>query len=105
MHVSNIPYTDKDLLNSNNEGVRLASFHNMKGLEFKHVFLVDVNNNTLPLITRDYNSKSEIDQQLHLRGEKSLFYVACSRSMYTVSISGIGEGSEIIPKEEELVRR
>ena len=105
MHVSNIPYTDKDLLNSNNEGVRLASFHNMKGLEFKHVFLVDVNNNTLPLITRDYNSKSEIDQQLHLRGEKSLFYVACSRAMYTVSISGIGEGSEIIPKEEELVRR
>lgn len=105
MHVSNIPYTDKDLLNSNNEGVRLASFHNMKGLEFKHVFLVDVNNSTLPLITRDFNSKSEIDQQLHLRGEKSLFYVACSRAMYTVSISGIGEGSEIIPKEEELVRR
>lgn len=105
MHVSNIPYTDRDLLNTNNQGIRLASFHNMKGLEFKHVFLVDVNSNTLPLITRDFNSKSEIDQQMHLRGEKSLFYVACSRAMYTVAISGIGEGSEIIPKEEGLVRR
>ena len=53
LHRKGIPYVRRDLQNPNNQGVRLTTFHGMKGLEFKHVFLTDVNQRTLPDSTDD----------------------------------------------------
>ncbi|MBS7321207.1 MAG: DEAD/DEAH box helicase [Myroides sp.] len=96
LHQNGIPYVDKHLLNSTNEGIRIATFHGLKGLEFKHVFLVDVNDRTFPRLPFDYASLSQIEKSQILKTEKSLFYVAASRAIQQLSISGVGIKSGIL---------
>lgn len=96
LHRENIPYVNKNLLNANNEGVRLTTFHGMKGLEFKHVFLVDVNDRTFPKEPYGFHTLKEDEQAVIIKTEKSLFYVACSRAVERVMISGVGEKSSIL---------
>lgn len=96
LHQQNIPYVDRNLLNSQNAGVRLTTFHGLKGLEFKQVFLVDVNNRTFPHLPYNYNTYSEEDQKKIIKTEKALFYVACSRAIERLVISGIGENSDLL---------
>lgn len=96
LHKRDIPYANKNLLSANNEGVRLATFHGIKGLEFKHVFLVDVNENTFPRKSHDFHTLKEEEQAVLIRTERSLFYVACSRAVERVMISGIGARSELL---------
>lgn len=96
LHQQSILYVDKHLLNSTNEGVRIATFHGLKGLEFKHVFLVDVNDRTFPRLPFDYTSLSEIEKLQILKTEKSLFYVAASRAIQQLSISGVGLKSSLL---------
>lgn len=96
LHRENIPYVDKHLQNSINEGVRISTFHGLKGLEFKHVFLVDVNNRTLPKLPYNFSSLETEEQSQILKGEKSLFYVAASRAIQNLMISGVGEKSGLI---------
>lgn len=96
LHQNGIPYVDKHLLNSTNEGIRIATFHGLKGLEFKHVFLVDVNDRTFPRLPFDYASLSEIEKSQIFKTEKSLFYVAASRAIQQLSISGVGIKSGIL---------
>src|SRR5690606_23004753 len=87
-HSQQVPYVDKDLLNMKNEGVRLSTFHGIKGLEFKHVFLVDVNDRTFPLMQSTSEYPSEEEKLQHIKTEKSLFYVACSRAIQRLVITG-----------------
>jgi len=96
LHQNNIPYLDKHLLKSKNEGIRIATFHGLKGLEFKHVFLVDVNDRTLPKLPFDYNTLSDIEKSQIMKTEKSLFYVAVSRAIQGLWMSGVGKKSELI---------
>ena len=96
LHQEEMPYVTRDLLNSNNEGIRLITFHGMKGLEFKHVFLTDVNRRTLPLLPHNYNSMTEIEKQVIHKREKSLLYVASSRAIQRLIITWIGEKSELV---------
>ncbi|MDD4777508.1 MAG: 3'-5' exonuclease [Fermentimonas sp.] len=96
LHQEGMPYITRDLLNPNNEGVRLTTFHGIKGLEFKHVFLTDVNKRTLPFLPYNFNSLTEVEKQEILKKEKSLFYVASSRAIQRLVISGIGEKSELV---------
>ncbi|MFD1166982.1 3'-5' exonuclease [Sphingobacterium daejeonense] len=96
LHQNGIPYVDKHLLNSKNEGIRIATFHGLKGLEFKHVFLVDVNDRTFPRLPFDYGSLSDSEKSQVIKTEKSLFYVAASRAIQQLSISGVGIKSGIL---------
>lgn len=97
LHQNGIPYVDKHLLNSKNEGIRIATFHGLKGLEFKHVFLVDVNERTFPKLPNDFLTRySEDEKALIIKAEKSLFYVAASRAIQGLMISGIGSRSIVI---------
>lgn len=97
LHQHNIPYVDKHLFNTKNEGIRIATFHGLKGLEFKHVFLVDVNERTLPKLPYGFSTScSEDEKTLILKAEKSLFYVAASRAVQGLTISGVGIGSGLI---------
>lgn len=77
-------------------GIRLVTFHSIKGLEFKHVFLVDVNNRTCPKLSHDFESNSEEYKSQYLRAEKSLLYVASTRAIENLVISGIGIKSDMI---------
>jgi len=96
LHKNGIPYTDSVNKNNSSGFVSLLTFHSCKGLEFKIVFLVDVNDRTLPKLPYNFNEMDEEWQQNYLKSEKSLFYVAVSRAIENVLISGVGKKSGII---------
>lgn len=96
LHLIQLPYVDKDLLNTNNEGIRLTTFHGLKGLEFKHVFLVDVNERTLPMVTAKFEQMAPEEKSQSIKTEKALFYVACSRAIQRLMITGIGVKSKLV---------
>ena len=91
LHRNNIPY--KNLMNEgtgNDNGVNLSSFHNMKGLEFKVVILSDVNKKTFPYLPYGFEFLDEIEKKNHLMNQKALMYVAITRAMQKVLITGSG---------------
>lgn len=75
-------------------GVRLATMHRMKGLEFSRVMLVGVQKGTVPMEARqaaDHVSAEEVELQ-----ERCLFYVACTRARDELVIAGYGERSSFL---------
>jgi hypothetical protein len=98
LHKSKIPWYDitSNDKTGNTTGVRLSTFHSLKGLEFKVVFLADVNARTCPFLPSSFKSWDEEKQKEHLQSEKSLMYVAISRAVQKVVITGIGQRSEVI---------
>ncbi|MGQ1784913.1 UvrD-helicase domain-containing protein [Saccharicrinis sp. GN24d3] len=95
LHKENIPYTNNDS-NVNTDSLALLTFHKTKGLEFKHVFIVDANDRTIPKLPYNFNEMESEWQANYLKNEKSLLYVAVSRAIENVTISGIGNKSESI---------
>ena len=54
-HKEGIPYTDNTIRTSQtSDALTLLTFHKVKGLEFKHVFLIDVNERNVPKIPFDF---------------------------------------------------
>jgi hypothetical protein len=79
LHKVKLPYNDITTNATNNiGGIVLSTFHSLKGLEFKVVFLADVNNRTCPLFYGGYNDLSQDDKRQYENSEKSLLYVAPS---------------------------
>lgn len=78
------------------DGVRLASMHRVKGLEFDHVFIVDVSKDVLPPrgVLRRKEREGGVEELI--QGEKSLLYVAMTRAKKSVTISFVGEKSQIL---------
>ncbi|HRW35040.1 MAG TPA: 3'-5' exonuclease [Thermotogota bacterium] len=76
--------------------VRIATMHRVKGLEFEHIFIVSVNKNVLPL----NHALRDIDDPVELNrvklSERSLLYVAATRSKSTLTISSYGTPSEFL---------
>lgn len=98
LHLKNVPYAEYENGSKvgHQHGVNLLTFHNIKGLEFKQVFLVDVNNRTCPKLFEDLKNWPESEKQSYFKNEKSLLYVAVSRAIQRVSITGIGSKSELV---------
>jgi superfamily I DNA/RNA helicase len=98
LHNESIPYYryESGSWNGNADGVRLLTFHAIKGLEFKQVFLVDVNDRNCTKIPFYFENYSDDEKNNYLRNEKSLLYVAVTRAIENVEISGIGNKSSFI---------
>ncbi len=97
LHKEDIPYTEKDSDKKNNDkSVSLLTFHKVKGLEFKHVILVDVNSRSLPKLPFDFDTYDKDGKENHLRKEKSLIYVAITRAIENVKITGVGNETDVI---------
>jgi superfamily I DNA/RNA helicase len=99
LHRENIPYYDITTNAGTGDpasGVRLSTFHNMKGLEFKVVFLVDVNQRTLPYHPGAYYHWDEAAKEEHDRRELALMYVAMTRAMHELWVTGVGERSGVM---------
>lgn len=77
------------------EGVRIATMHRVKGLEFDHVFAVAVNKKVLP-----FGSKADFEDDISLEefrtGEKCLLYVALTRARKSAYVSCYGGLSELV---------
>jgi len=76
-------------------GVVLSTLHAAKGLEWDHVFLVGVNDGTLPLAPAGGKDGGEISPSA-LEEERRLFYVGLTRARRQVHISTSGDPSPFI---------
>jgi superfamily I DNA/RNA helicase len=73
------------------KGIRLATMHRVKGIEFDYVHIASVNAGVIPLqIATDDNKKAELDHELR---ERALLYVAATRARKALSISAFNSPS------------
>ncbi len=79
-------------------GVRLATMHRVKGLEFWHVLIAGVNEGVVPLLAgQDEDGSAEA-----VLRERCLLHVASSRARETVVITSHGVPSHLIAALPEL---
>ena len=96
LHNSKIPYFDITSSTGNSTGVNLTTYHNVKGLEFKIIFLIGINSKSLPLRPQAFNSWDKVQQFEFDTMEKSLLYVAMTRAIQQLIITGAGKKSDWI---------
>ena len=77
------------------DGVRVATMHRVKGLEFAYVFVAAVNNRVVPLATaiNHTDAPSELES---ITAEKCLLYVALTRAQKKAYITSYGVPSEFL---------
>lgn len=76
MEFVNNLYTNIDIETNYNETILLSTIHGAKGLEWKYVYIIDMNNYTFPNIKPKYY----YDELQEMEEERRLFYVAASRA-------------------------
>jgi superfamily I DNA/RNA helicase/mRNA-degrading endonuclease RelE of RelBE toxin-antitoxin system len=81
--------------NRNIDGLRAATMHRVKGLEFKYVFVASACDEIIPF-SLAINHTDTATEQDTLTSEKCLLYVALSRSQKQVFITGYGKMSPLI---------
>lgn len=83
--------------NRNVDGVRLATMHRVKGLEFHYVFLAGMNQNNVPLRMAVANTEDPVEQRQNELNERALVHVAASRAVKGLFVSWSGSASEFLP--------
>ncbi len=78
-------------------GIRLATMHRIKGLDFDHVIIAHANQGTIPLQSIIHSGEELIEKEMLLK-EKSLLFVSATRAKKTLAITSFGEISSFIPK-------
>jgi superfamily I DNA/RNA helicase/mRNA-degrading endonuclease RelE of RelBE toxin-antitoxin system len=76
-------------------GVRVATMHRVKGLEFQHVFVVAVNKRIVPLAAAS-GYADPISEAEAITAEKCLLYVALTRAQKSAFITSYGSPSEFL---------
>ncbi len=74
------------------DGVRVATMHRVKGLEFQYVFVAAVNNRVIPLPSA-INKTDAISEAETIAAEKCLLYVALTRAQKCAYITSYGKKS------------
>ena len=77
------------------DGIRVATMHRVKGLEFQYVFVVAANNRIIPLASA-IDHTDAVSEQETMTAEKCLLYVALTRAQKGAFISGYGKMSEFL---------
>lgn len=78
-----------------NNGIRLATMHRVKGLDFDHVIIASMNNGIVPLEVSDKSDEEQIEDERLLK-EKSLVFVAATRAKKSLLVSSYGERSTFL---------
>ena len=68
-----------------NSGIMLTTMHSAKGLEFKYVYIIGADENTIPYKLEDENDEEKLNK--HTEEERRLFYVAITRAKESICIS------------------
>lgn len=77
------------------DGIRIATMHRVKGLEFQYVFVVAANSRVIPLASAiDYTDS--VSEQESTTSEKCLFYVALTRAQKGAYVTSYGKKSEFL---------
>ncbi len=77
------------------DGIRVATMHRVKGLEFKYVFVAAVNNRIVPLPSA-INKTDAVSEAESMTAEKCLLYVAMTRAQKGAYITSYGRQSEFL---------
>ena len=77
------------------DGLRVATMHRVKGLEFKYVFIAAVNNRIIPLPSA-INKTDPVSEAESIASEKCLLYVAMTRAQKGVYITSYGKKSDFL---------
>jgi superfamily I DNA/RNA helicase len=80
--------------NARHPGVRIATMHRVKGLEFDHMYIAGINDGVMPLNNLDSDDPTIIKE--HEQKERSLLYVAITRAKRFCNITGYGKFSSLI---------
>ncbi len=78
-------------------GVRLVTMHRVKGLEFRAVAVIAVEEGIVPLETALKQAETEADREAGLELERQLLFVALSRPREKLWVSGVGTLSPFLP--------
>ena len=98
---ANVPFYQIDQNkadSSNNAGVRLATMHRVKGLEFDAMYVAGVNDGVIPLNVFESDDPTVIKE--HEQRERSLLYVAITRAKKFCAITGFGKFSNFMINKE-----
>lgn len=79
---------------SSQSGVRIATMHRVKGLEFDYMYVASINEGVMPLNVVDSDDPTIIRE--HEQKERSLLYVAITRAKRFCSITSFGKPSSFI---------
>ena len=77
------------------DGIRIATMHRVKGLEFQYIFVVAANKRVIPLASA-IDHTDTVSEQETTTAEKCLLYVALTRAQKGAYISGYGQMSEFL---------
>ncbi len=81
------------------DGISLCTFHSLKGLEFKVVILMGVNERNIPSKATDgypFSGMDAVDKKEYLSSKRSLLYVAITRARQLVFMTGYGEPCQLL---------
>lgn len=81
--------------NRNIDGIRVATMHRVKGLEFQHLFVAGVNDDKLPL--KSFKSTDPVEIREHEISERALLHVAMTRAMRSLVVTSYGKESRFLP--------
>lgn len=79
--------------NPNEHGIRLASMHRVKGLEFRHVFLAAINKQTVPNFYATHGTEDHTEIRDRDFNERALIHVAASRAIESLNVTWHGDPS------------
>lgn len=82
--------------NNNENSINLMTFHASKGLEFKIVYIIDVNKGIVPY--KKAKSKEEVEE------ERRMFYVAMTRAKDRLIISSTAKGDNTKTEKSEFLK-
>jgi Txe/YoeB family toxin of Txe-Axe toxin-antitoxin module len=77
-------------------GLRVATMHRVKGLEFEHMVVVAANKGILPLEATIDDAADQVTKRDAETGERSLLYVSLTRARRSSAITGYGEFTPLI---------
>lgn len=75
-------------VNFGDDSIKLLSFHSIKGLEFKVVFIIGLNDAVIP-----YNSYTDMDDDMQELTERKLLYVGMIRASECLYMSSCAKPS------------
>ncbi len=83
--------------NLSQTGVRIATMHRVKGLQFDDVILAGINEEFLPLKSALSQTSDNAARNALINGERSLIHVAATRAKRSVIVSYCGQPSSLLP--------
>jgi superfamily I DNA/RNA helicase len=82
--------------NRKQNGIRLATMHRVKGIEFDYVIIAGVNDGIVPLSQSLQSANDVTEREERELNERSLLYVSATRAKKSVFVTSFGYSSEFI---------